>query len=128
MQSLISQLREKYDVDSTIAARLGLSRQAFSQAARRGKLSDAAAITAASLLNIDLGAALVANTPAAANLPAPILDAAPNLPSQPAPERAKNTNYALNNGAKLASWNNLGGYHVNLVSVNSHRINLLKET
>lgn len=94
MPNLIAQLREKYDVDSIIAARLNLSRQAFSQAVRRGRLSESATIAAAFLLNIDPGAALLANAKATANPPAPILDAAPDLPRQPVPECAKNTNYA----------------------------------
>lgn len=94
MKNLIAQLREKYDVDSIIAARLGISRQAFSQAAQRGRLSESATIAAAALLNIDPGAALLANATTSANLPAPILDAAPHLPCQPTPDRVKSTNYA----------------------------------
>jgi hypothetical protein len=94
MPALIIQLREKYNSDMAISAALGITRQAFSQAARRGRLSESAAIAAAALLEIDPGAALLANATAPRHIAAPVLDAAPELPSQPAPKRANNTNYA----------------------------------
>lgn len=94
MAALISQLREKYDCDRSIAAALGISRQALSQAAKRGRLSESATIAAAALLQIDPGAALLANATNPANPPAPIVDAAPELTCKPPEKRANITNYA----------------------------------
>lgn len=108
MPALIAQLREKYNSDMAIAAALGITRQALSQASRRGRLSEHATIAAAELLEIDPGAALLANATPAANPPAPILNPAANLPSQPPKNAPDNTNYARNGRGKLALSGNPG--------------------
>ena len=60
-----------------IAALLGLTRQAYAQARARGRLSQSAALRAAQLLNLDPGAALLANAPRQ-HPPPPINHPTPN--------------------------------------------------
>ena len=61
MPALFSALEGIYTSAAKIAAALGMTRQAYNQAAKRRRLSDRAAIRAAALLNIDPGQALLTN-------------------------------------------------------------------
>lgn len=97
MPALFSALAAIYTSAAQIAAALGISRQAYSQASKRRHLSERAAIRAAALLKIDPAAALLSNaTPE--NSPLPVSDAAPELVSKRlniTPEKdALTTNYA----------------------------------
>lgn len=78
---------------AAIAAALGISRQAYAQAAARGRLSDAAALRAAALLEIDPGQALLANATGKHPAP-PVNHPTPHPTDNPADCRANNTNYA----------------------------------
>jgi hypothetical protein len=78
---------------ASIAAMLGLSRQAYAQASTRRRLSDAAALRAAALLEIDPGAALLANATGQHPAP-PVNHPAPHLAGDAAECLAHNTNYA----------------------------------
>lgn len=103
MQNLFALLSAHYPSNAQCAAALGLSRQAYQQAQTRRRLSDRATIRAAALLNIDPGAALLLNHTAANDAPAPILDAAPNLPSKSTKNQPGNTNYANQKEIKEAA-------------------------
>lgn len=61
MTSLFESLETRYTSRAACAAALGISRQAYSQARSRRRLSERAAIRAAALLNLDPGAALLEN-------------------------------------------------------------------
>lgn len=77
METLFDQLARRIGKPARCAAALGISRQAFSQASRRRRLSSAVALRAAALLDLDPGQALLINakTPA----PAPMRETAANL-------------------------------------------------
>lgn len=95
-----------------IAAALGISRQAYQQAQARRRLSDAAALRAAALLEIDPGAALLANITGQHPAP-PVTHPAPHPTDNPAGNRANNTNYAHLNGTKKSGESApLGNLHV----------------
>lgn len=61
MQNLFALLESRYTAPARCAAALGMTRQAYSQARARRRLSDRATIRAAALLDLDPGAALLAN-------------------------------------------------------------------
>ena len=90
MESLFDQLARRVGKPARCAAALGISRQAFSQASRRRRLSESAVLKAADLLGLDHGAALLINakTPApapkeqtAAKLASDIQSQTPETPS-----------------------------------------------
>ncbi len=72
MTSLIEMMRQRLPTDADAAARRCPSRQAYSQAIKRGRFSNETALRCAYLLNIDRAAALLANCPAAEYLPSPV--------------------------------------------------------
>ena len=108
MPALFSALATLYTSAAKIAAALGMTRQAYNQAAKRRRLSDRAAIRAAALLNIDPGQALLTNatgqdTPAPINNPTThargqILDEKKR--AQSPPNNCQPTNYARLKEAK----------------------------
>lgn len=108
MPDLFSALATLYTSAAQIAAELGMTRQAYSQATKRSRLSDRAAIRAAALLNIDPGQAPLTNatgqdTPAPINNPTPHL--APQIldekkQAQSPPDNFQPTNYARLEEAK----------------------------
>lgn len=77
MESLFDQLARRVGKPARCAAALGISRQAFSQARARGRLSETAAKKAAPLLDLEPGQALLINSESPA--PAPIRETAKNL-------------------------------------------------
>jgi len=82
MQNLFESLASRYTTPARCAAALGISRQAYSQARKRRRLSDSATIRAAALLGLDPGAALLSNATAKdspAPVPHPAADRAPKL-------------------------------------------------
>lgn len=95
MESLLEALARRFPIDSEAAARLCISRQAYSQAKKRGRLSEENALRCAAILSIDPAAALFANAPAARYIPAPISNPAPELPDNPTKTAPDNANYAL---------------------------------
>jgi transcriptional regulator with XRE-family HTH domain len=84
-------LASRYPSAAQLAAALGISRQALSQARQRGRLSEAVTLRAAALLNIDPGAALLENATAKPP-PAPISHPAPPFPAV-LPEKADFLHY-----------------------------------
>lgn len=95
-KTLIDQLIATYRSWAKCAAALGMTRQAFNAALKRGRLSTDAALHAANLLNIEPGAALLANaTPK--NPSAPVIDACPTLPQQPESEPSTPLYYVNSN-------------------------------
>lgn len=100
MTSLITLMRQRYPTDAHAAALLGISRQAYSQAIKRNRLSNETALRCADLLGIDRAAALLANCPAAEHMPAPVIHPAPDTPPEVHITRTDNTNYANNQSVK----------------------------
>lgn len=82
MENLITLMRRRFPVDMEAAARLGISRQAYSQAIKRGRLSNETALRCADILEIDRAAALLCNCPAAKYMPAPVSNATPDGPCE----------------------------------------------
>lgn len=95
MTSLITLMRQRYPTDAHAAALLGISRQAYSQAIKRNRLSNETALRCADLLGIDRAAALLANCPAAEHMPAPVIHPTPDTPPALHITRTDNTNYAI---------------------------------
>ena len=93
--ALISALIKTYRSGSECAAALGMTRQAFNAATNRGRLSTDAALHAAALLNLEPGAALLANATATPNPAPPVINPGPTLPQQPAPPTLYYVNYRL---------------------------------
>ena len=91
MQNLFDALAVRYPTPARCAAALGISRQAYSQARKRRRLSESATIRAAALLDLDPGAALLAN---AKNPTLPVQHPAPNMPAESDKTCPGNTNYA----------------------------------
>lgn len=102
MQNLFALLESRYTAPARCAAALGISRQAYSQARARRRLSDRATIRAASLLDLDPGAALLANATAQDPTP-PINNPAPDMPAELNITRPDNTNYANQSGIKKSA-------------------------
>jgi len=71
-----------------VADLLGITRQAYSQAVKRGRLSESVTLRAAALLGLDPGAALLAN--ASTSRPAPPIC---NTSVHPGDNAICNTNY-----------------------------------
>ena len=94
MTSLINLMRQHYPTDAHAAALLGISRQAYSQAIKRNRLSNETALHCADLLGIDRAAALLANCPAAEHMPAPVENPSPDLPAELHISNCDTTNYA----------------------------------
>lgn len=103
MTSLIEMMRQQYPTDADAAARLGISRQAYSQAIKRNRFSNEAALRCAALLHLNPGAALLANCPAAQHIPAPVENPAPDLPAELHITNCDNTNYAFPDGIKKSA-------------------------
>ena len=95
MTSLINLMRQHYPTDAHAAALLGISRQAYSQAIKRNRLSNETALHCADLLGIDRAAALLANCPAAEHMPAPVIHPTPDTPPALHITSTDNTNYAI---------------------------------
>jgi len=91
--ALIAQLVKRFPSAAQCAAALGISRQAMNQSMNRGTLSNAAALRAAALLNLDPGQALLINA-TSKDIPAPVIDASPCSTSNPVNNAPDNTNYA----------------------------------
>ena len=81
MTTIFAALAALYSSAAQCAAALGISRQAYCQALKRRRLSDAAAIRAAALLDTDPGQILLANA-TGKDISAPIRQATGN----PAPQ------------------------------------------
>lgn len=103
MESLLDTLARRFPIDSEAAARLCISRQAYSQAKKRGRLSEENALRCAPILGIEPAAALLANAPAARYIPAPVIHPAPDLPDNPTKTAPDNTNYAFSDGIKKSA-------------------------
>lgn len=103
MTSLITLMRQRHPTDAHAAALLGISRQAYSQAKKRGRLSEENALRCAPILGIEPAAALLANAPAARYIPAPVIHPAPDLPSNTPKNTPDNTNYAFSDGIKKSA-------------------------
>lgn len=103
MTSLITLMRQRHPTDAHAAALLGISRQAYSQAIKRNRLSNETALRCADLLGIDRAAALLANCPAAEHMPAPVIHPTPDTPPEVHITRTDNTNYARDDSFKKSA-------------------------
>jgi hypothetical protein len=81
MPALFAALATRYPSAAQCAAALGMSRQAFSQAQARRRLSERATLRAAALLSLDPAAALLINA-TSKDIPAPELETTPDTPAQ----------------------------------------------
>lgn len=126
--NLFELLAAKFPDDSAaaIAARLGISRQAYQQATARRRLSDSAALRAAALLEIDPGQALLTNATGQHPAP-PVNHPAPHPSDDPAENRANNTNYAYLHGTKKSGESApLGNLHVITSQNQAEALDLVK--
>lgn len=103
MENLITLMRRRFPVDMEAAARLGISRQAYSQSIKRGRFSNETALRCADLLEIDRAAALLCNCPAAEYLPAPVSNPTPYAPAELHITCFNTTNYAAFSGIKKSA-------------------------
>lgn len=115
MQNLFSLLESRYTAPARCAAALGISRQAYSQARARRRLSDRATIRAAALLDIEPGAALLANA-TAQNPTLPVKNPAPDMPAKLNITRPDNTNYANQSGIKKSATGADNRLHVHVIT------------
>lgn len=94
MQNLFALLSARYPRAAQCAAALGMTRQSYSQAQQRRRLSESKAMLAAILLEIDPAQALLANYTAANDPTAPELDTTDNpTPQPPTPPTLYYVNY-----------------------------------